>query len=509
MDFGSARNAAVVKWPLALIPLHPNSVTQEVFEQIFVGYSYKVTASGVRVMTGSLPCRSVLGYLLLELWRCGVLIVACVFLLSCSASAATDNGLLKETVSVDVIDEQILARELELLEMNARIRERLFPKSMWTSRRLAFYSVANLALTAVGAKFNAVERLENEDTPKRKSSNVIIGASKLRFLANSISTVAASYELGHDEYHAWKERRRGFDVKVFCKRANGLSDELSVLLQQREAAGVVSSAHQAEGAVLRSVRDIALSQFAEFVGEFKGRKSRQRMNYFLTGTANAVSAVGTYCGVIAEDEKKPKLGRVGGFTDVITSSMCMSIPVVSRVTGASVKCFHKNRLCKELDCGKKYNLADFRANLKLLKDSDSNSRDRCLMANDVLLTKLERLIEQQELLRTNTRRQARRSLVENESVAVMNGCTKMTNGIGTLIGTYPLLESPRAELNVTGSCALVYSIGSSLAGLEIVREQLFKEVDFAKKGKRGTRPDKLWHQQELEIKALREELAAR
>ncbi len=433
---------------------------------------------------------------------CAILIVMIALMpVALAAELSGQNRL-------DAIDRRVLDRELELLAINATIKQHSQPHSMWEARRWVLYSVSNSSLTAAGAMINSVERLENEKIGKT-NKDTIINAAKLRVLANCISTVGASAEFALNEYKYWWKSKHGFNLKVIRQRVIQLRNELDGLFAERDALArqVPLSSYAAEGAVLREVKDVALSQFARYYGEFKGQRVRQQLNYVLTATSNALSGTGSYVGIVATRKKKAKLGGTGGITDIVSGSMNISVPLVVRIGDWTQTRLIQAIYCRRLQCSRKYSLEAVRHHIAAMRAADKlSSLDDCLLEDEKVLAHLEQIVEDQEQFRLKTAKGASRHLAENEINALVGGGAKVVNGIGTVVGTYSHPRYERDRLRVTGAASMVYSTGNIISGVETLRAHISNEVKFHKQGKAGQRPAQVWQRQVDQIAGLRKEV---
>ena len=398
---------------------------------------------------------------------------------------------------LDAVSGKLLAKELEFLRLNTRLKLYSLPHGPWSARRQASIGFTNATLTATGALINGTGRLHF--LGKRAPSPLFENAGIVRFMANCVSTGAAVYEFGNDCIVDWKERRNGSSLKIVHARAIQLKGEIEELINERNS--LLESANYdgekrrvltKESEILSCLADSAASEFALYYARAKGNRTARRFGYLITITSNVASGAGTLVGIEANHlhglsaVRRVHMGGVGGICDIITGSLNIASPVLTRSAAAVQRKLSQNELCTELGCKQNQSLLTLEEQLAKYENSSSDAASLELhgvvLRKEALKASAEILKKRNDML-ASEHKAARARFIENMAVSSIAGGSKIANGIGGTIGAYKFTRDGYHRAEVQGGTAIAYGAGNILAALETARVRLGDEYKlFHKKG---------------------------
>jgi hypothetical protein len=419
---------------------------------------------------------------------------------------------------VDNVSSELLAKEIELLKLNTRLKLYLLPHSPWSARRAAGIGFTNSTLTAVGALMNGCGRFRYLDCPKKAPSPLFEDAGIVRFLANCVGTGAAVFEFCSDSYVDIKGARHGVSLPIMHDRALALREEIDELLNQRQA--IIASAEfgsqdmaalEHEGVVFKDLRDAGANEFALYFAQAKGNRTARRLGYLIAVTSNVASGAGTLVGIESNHlhglskVRRTHMGGVGGICDIVTGSMNMMAPVAIRGGAALQRHFTRDTLCRELDCRQSNNVSTLQAHQNACEQALAGQPElevRGVILRSESLKAAGRILEKRCSMRMSEQRAARNVFIESMATATVAGGSKIANGIGGTLGAYKYTRDSYHRFEVQGGTSIAYGAGNALAALETARVRLGDELKTCRSAKDGSSKRDVLNKQLAELDSL-------
>jgi hypothetical protein len=125
-----------------------------------------------------------------------------------------------------------------------------------------------------------------------------------------------------------------------------------------------------------------------------------------------------------------------------------------------------------------------------------------MAARDGVFAKEAAIFDQHEGLRLGEAKAARHKILSQLVFFESVGATKVVNGLGIMVGSYKYTNNTRLRFQAFGSGGITQGIGYSVAGAEVMRNQLWGELRSAKLRKEGRSTGQILHKQLDELTAL-------
>ena len=420
---------------------------------------------------------------------------------------------------VDSVSNELLSKEIEFLKLNTRLKLYLLPHNPWSARRAASIGFTNASLTAVGALMNGCGRFRYLYIPKKAPSPLFEDAGIVRFMANCLSTGAAVFEFANDGYVGLKERHHGVSLAIMHDRALALQHDIDELVARRNSLISANNPEpenkatlDQEGIVLKDLSSASANEFATYYAQAKGNKVSRRLGYAITIVSNVTSGAGTLVGIEANHMhglnkvRRNHMGGVGGICDIISGSMNIAAPMVTRGGAALERHFARNKMCESLDCQQSDNVnklaADEKAIEAVIAEKPSLEVHGVILRNEALHA-AAKILEKRQEMRLSEQRAARNKFIENMAVSSVAGGTKIANGIGGTVGAFKFPRDSYHRYEWQGATAIAYGAGNALAALETARVRLGDEVKTYKNQKAKTSKADILNQQLNELDSLK------
>jgi hypothetical protein len=454
--------------------------------------------------------------------------------------AANDSNL--DTTQLDDLDDQILAKAIEVERLNVHFRMETGLVSKWRQRRLYLYGETNACLTeaslleqlpiryqlsqpvhlppsAVLLSANARTRLQRTLTRARNQKNRgrFAFANEEQLTGNCIGIAGDTYEFSLNFINYLRLRKQGFNPSAYHQRMSVLSTELDHLLEERNRrlANTERSADQlalatAEGKLLKDIRDCGLSEYKEFHAATKNFWVLQNMAFALDFCKNATSGTGNLVGIVGNHWRRPRFqGGVGVFA-IISGAIVFVTPVVGRVTGNLSGVAARRLVSSELLNVDEIHAERFESDRKELAvlaqaaagvaasgsldlpervqtnaNTRSNTRLHARLAvyeqEQQLLTKMESYFKAQ-------RKRARGSLVENIAFASIVAPARVSSGITSVTGGWRYWQDSNVRNGQFAAGTTAYAAGTGINILETGRLAVTSELNNAKASRKHALP---------------------
>jgi hypothetical protein len=436
-----------------------------------------------------------------------------------SKPAATPAQMLNS--DIDTLSSDIMAKELDLLKLNSNLKLHQLP-TPWAGRRWWVFNMGGVGLTAVGAYLNGFTRFSylKKKRINRVPKYQLPDATILRFTANSIMVGGGILEELGLAWKDFKDKRNGVDLKVMSKYADSVQNDVDAMLARRETLVAALPAgsnerklYEAEGTVLRDVRDLGVNEFVRYYADSKSATAFFRTGYFWAAASNALALSGGVVGYQASLTRRGTVhqrtnrGGYGGIADIISGSMNQFTPLVLRLAAHAAESGAKRKLCKQLDCKEPVQLDSLHTHQEQLHQLVSTTPELSVhgtVLRDTVLAKETQYFDEHEKLRLGDVKSKKRRLVSQLIFFTGIGAPKMVNGIGTTLAGYHW-DNPNQKqkgFRDIGYCATVYGVGYSVAMAELIRNQFMGEMRSAKAKKEGRSPGQILKREIGELEQL-------
>lgn len=436
-----------------------------------------------------------------------------------AVSAQSSDQSSQHEQEVQILSNQILAAQLDLLQLGLELKRRGESKKIGRERRFTCYALANSCLTSVGAFMAGAGRLRYASNPTEAPEQLFENATIVRVIANAVSASGVVLEVGKDTVDSMIDKRLKLNLGSVEKEAERLQQEISLLSSRRliAVASIEDQAqkklHQFEQAVLDDVHEAVLDELAAFYAETKGNRASRIVQLTSTGISNTVSGLGSlYSGIIVprvyrdDPVKSVRYGGVGGITDVTTGSLNAATPLLALGANIVSRRDSKAVLFKQIGAQDFKNYIELRRHentlQSMLKASECANLQSFRPRRNAIAQVIE-ILENHREISDKERRKVIRQLFVNilDSGADASGSfSKIVNGTGTLVGAYRYTFDDKKRFRVTGATGIAYGIGNAIAVEEVARDMLTREI----RRKRQRRQHQLLSQiMDDEISALR------
>lgn len=412
-----------------------------------------------------------------------------------ASMAATEASASVQVTDINSVSDELLARQVELLKLNTRLKLYLLPRSPWSARRMAGIGFTNATLTATGAFTNGCGRLYYLHNPSHAPSPLFEDAGIVRLLANCVSTGAALFEYGADTYTGIKDKRQCIDLSTMRQRALCLKQEIDDLLDKRNSMTHIARnpAFDEEGTVLADLRNAELREFASYYAQAKGNKVARKMGYLITIVSNVSSGAGTLAGIEANHlhglskVRRNHMGGAGGICDIATGSINILSPIATRTAAAIERNYARKAACDAI-CPSDNSIDLLLAHQKERQTALDlpSAGDDGVARRNASLNAICKILEKRSSMSRQEAHSARNRFAEEIACAATAGTGKITNGIGGTIGGFKFAKDSYHRFEVQGGTAIAYGTGNALAALEIARLRLTNEYKEQTSRKNGT-----------------------
>jgi hypothetical protein len=449
--------------------------------------------------------------------------------------AASDLNL--DSTQLDDLDDQILAKAIEVERLNVHFRLETGLVSKWRQRRLYLYGETNACLTeaslleqmpiryqlsrpvhlppsAVLLSADARARLQRTltRTRDRKNRGRFAFANEEQMTGNCIGIAGDTYEFTLNFLNYLRLRKEGFNPSAYHKRMSVLSTELDHLFEQRNRrlADTDRSADQlalatAEGKLLKDIRDCGLSEYKEFHAATKNFWVLQNMAFALDFCKNATSGTGNLVGIIGNHWRRPRFQGGAGVFAIISGALVFVTPIVGRVTGNVSGVAARRLVSGELVNVEDIHTERFQADRKQLavlalaaaapSAAGSSERSGAQTTTNARLNARLAVYEQEQQLLTKMesyfkaqRKRARGTLVENIAFASIVAPARVSSGITSVIGGWRYWQDPNVRNGQFAAGTTAYAAGTGINILETGRLAVTSELNNAKASRKHALP---------------------
>ncbi|MGH9549156.1 MAG: hypothetical protein ACRD3W_07275, partial [Terriglobales bacterium] len=241
---------------------------------------------------------------------------------------------------------KILDREIELQKIEAQLHLEAANPSFSRARRTWLWDMGNALPTEGGLiaatalfyahsndqvvldKFTGREKRVHNHIPGCK----IAGTIDPQIVGQGIGGAGALFELGVDLSRWHRVRRHKLNGRAVTKRVVALKNEIDAMQSQFNAAASKSpnaQAYQAEGRVLRDIRDKSLCEFVRLESAGTQLSVGRVIEDGVSFARNSVGLVGNSINVAAVLANNKRLNGEGTILNLIAASMITTRPLMS------------------------------------------------------------------------------------------------------------------------------------------------------------------------------------
>ena len=288
----------------------------------------------------------------------------------CLAQEATDeqskgSSLLAATTfnepsgqRLESLTKQIARKETELLRLNTNFRIECTRVSKWKPRRLFLYNLAASGTSNAGIDSIAASRWNYASHPKAMTRTTAIAGPICLLVGHCITLGGVMTESTLDLINDYKVRKKGLDPKSSRTRVLAIKADLDKLIAERN--DVLSQGHdlsaadlelaQSEGAVLKDVRDLSLSEYSQFYVRANKFFANRDTNSVMAATAACTGGFqGSLLGIISADKRQPRLVYPGGVGFVISGATIAATPLATRLMANLRGSLARHDIAPEID----------------------------------------------------------------------------------------------------------------------------------------------------------------
>ncbi|MBI1269468.1 hypothetical protein GC174_03455 [bacterium] len=239
---------------------------------------------------------------------------------------SSDKKMLKlsatasnEYEEINKLSNRILKKEVELLKLNTEFRINSTKQSKWKRWSAFGFNMAASAVSFSGITTVAWENWRTHHNFRKGNRETFITGPLLLLIGHSIVLGGIVVESGLDKLKEYKDWKKGISPGGMTKKVLVLQNEIDTLINERDKAlkayrhpsDLQKNFMNAEGKVLRDVRDLALVEFASFYVRARKRAVSRDAAYV---NGSAIAATGGY------------QGSLNGMLSVINKRRMQAVP---------------------------------------------------------------------------------------------------------------------------------------------------------------------------------------
>lgn len=272
------------------------------------------------------------------------------FTLSGGASITPEESVSK----IDDLTKQILLKEIELQKFNLHYSQEVAKQGRWKGWRYAGLQEINMGTGLAGAIISVVNRGAHLHRAQGVHRHFQESANYIPMIGSIIGAGAAVMEFGVNGYHDLVARRHGFSPTAATKHVEGIKNDIDSLMTQRaaltkvEASSPALSGHvevdDAEGKVLKDLRDQSLQEFQRFHVGARKLIAFQQWQYFFDFAKYTTNAIGYEFAYLSLHRRHRIWNGRAGALFIVSGQLTMWGPILSRVAAKGVGELTKHRI---------------------------------------------------------------------------------------------------------------------------------------------------------------------
>ncbi len=426
-----------------------------------------------------------------------------------------DGASITPEESVDKIDDltkQILLKEIELQKFNLHYSQEVGKQGRWKGWRYAGLQELNMGTGLAGAIISVANRGSFLHRAAGVHRHVQESANYIPMIGPIIGASAAVVEFGISGYHDLTSRRHGFSPAAATKHVESIKKDIDSLLAQRaaltkvEASSPALSGHvevdNAEGKVLKDLRDQALQEFQRFHVGARKLIAFQQWQYFFDFAKYTTNAIGYEFAYLSLHRKHRVWNGRAGVLFVVSGQLTMWGPILSRVAAKGVGELTKHRIKKVVQDSNDAKVQVLEADLavldKLIKQGKvSNLGVANAIDRSGLYGEHQRVFSDEIRAAQKKSNDAKLTATQNIGAGLYVGGTKTASGILFVIPGFnhhyndSSARASRVTNDLLFASSLIAIPSSAFGMLDTLRIQVRGEINRHKALKAGMLPGQI------------------
>lgn len=344
---------------------------------------------------------------------------------------------------IEDLTKQIMLKTIELEKFNLRYTQEVAKQGRWKGWRYAGFGEINAGMGLAGAIISVGYRGARIHHAAKVKPCIQEAANYVPMIGSIIGASAAAIEFGVNEYHELQAHGKGFSPALAIRHVQGLKNDIDKLFVEREAMineerkdpslAAHVTVNEAEGHVLKDLRDQSLQEFQRFHIGARRTLAFQQAQYFFDFAKNTTNAIGyDFAYLSLHRHHRVWNGRAGALFDV-SGALFMFGPILSRAMGKGVGEWERNRssdIVKGTDATIKTLEGDL-ASLNNLVSTMRTTPDPVLKAVDrtAMYESHQKCFSNELAATLKSRNSSRLIATQNIGAGMYVGGTKLASGI--------------------------------------------------------------------------------
>jgi hypothetical protein len=440
-------------------------------------------------------------------------------LVAAAQPSADDQALLRGGINVspsvaetrvDDLTRQILLKLIELERFNIHYTLEVAKQGRWKAWRYGGLQEVNAGMGLTGSIIGTAERGSHIHSPTKVHIELQESANYIPMIGSIIGATAAAMEMGINEYHELQAGRHGFSPRVAVAHVTDLKNQINRLLAERDALTAVEATapnlaghvtiDQAEGKVLRDLRDESLQEFERFHIGARRLFAFQQAQYAFDLAKYTCNAIGYDYAYNALHRHHRYMNLRAGIWFDVAGSLYITGPILSRVFAKGIAESHRHRLrptTDDAEAMKVEQLVADRAALDHILSSGNVSDAQPSVDRAAMYGAHEKVFQDEVRSAEKKNSKAKLTATQNVGGGVFVGGLKLASGVlFTVVGSnHNYNTKSDRSAKVTNTNLFVGSVLGIPAGvyslLDTMRIQVRGEIDRHRLAKAGLLPGQL------------------
>jgi hypothetical protein len=402
---------------------------------------------------------------------------------------------------IDGLTKQILAKEIELERLNAYYRIKSTRQDRFRTWRVWAFAQQNAWQTGSSLLTGVVERAQNiQNNPRIMSVTETKDGKKVQVIereyvklghvrienalmpgltGQAINSADDMLEILLNCYYDWQTHHEGFGPKTSRLLAAKLEGEIDQLLEERQKLVAQSGANpqeteilNAEGKVLKDVRDLSIKEFSDFWVGGKQLRTNQNFAFGTNFAKNTTGWLGVMMGIIGQYESNPKYTGGQGILTTISGSLIPLVPITGKVASDLHGALARHSIHHYLGVPEVTDASVFDADRLKLEGLVGNTSVLGIAAAKNAQDKQEvyrtegRILFAQKALSAAEKKAAKSAFVQTVAVAGIVGGTKISLGVAQQVSAWGYIHNSRMLDQLSLGGQMSYMCGSFIGGLD-------------------------------------------
>jgi len=325
----------------------------------------------------------------------------------------------------------------------------------------------------------------------RASSKLVEGAATTQMIGQLVGAAGDVFELSSNIRNSLQAEKHGLGVKAYAGKAKELTDQVDELLTRRNQAlfrqqtssGNDLAVVNAEGAVLKDVRDLAVLQSVQYRSGIRKLHTFQNAAYVLNIAKNAAGAAGNMLNLESTHNQQPKLAGGASVLTTVAGAIIVATPVLGRVSGNLAGLVDRRIASQGFTRRQRDQTDELVRDRHLLSDvlhkNTMPESDMAAFRNNIYEQEERLFIAQKDNLHRENRL-ARKTTIENVVFGTIVGSSRITQGTLGMVGAWRYYNQSWMNSRCTAAGATAYAAGTSFNILETARVRADAELSAHK-----------------------------